>query len=435
MDDRNVELAERSPGEMNEIVERDGEHQMAVEYEESSEIVVGLDIGTAKICCVAAEISADRVEVLGIGIAPSRGVKKGNIVNIETAVVSVRQAVERAEQMSGHDLRGAEVYVGISGNHIKGFNSPGIVNMNGREITEAHVREVIEAAQAVKIPDNQEILHVLPIEYMVDDQTGLQSPVGMSGIRLVANVHIVTADSMRIHNLTVCCQQAGLRVAAIVLESIASSRAVLSSEEMEYGVALLDIGAGTTDLAIFNDGSIRHTREVPLGGHNLTNDLSVGLRTPMQDAERLKENYGAAISSGIKKNLYVEVPSVGNQQPRQITQTVLVEILEARILELLEIANKDEFFNKQKAKLAGGMVLTGGTALLPQLESLAGDIFDLQVRVGYPVGVTGRVETLNNPRCAAAVGLVIYAKEEKRKLAESPPSKWEGFLNFLRRFM
>ena len=406
-----------------------------VEKEEASEIVVGLDIGTAKVCCVVAELFSERVEILGIGIAPSRGVKKGNIVNIETAVLSVRQAVQKAEEMSGYHLKGVEVYVGISGNHIKGFNSPGIVNMGGRKITEVHVKEVVNAAQAVKIPDNQEILHVLPIEFMVDDQTGLQSPVGMSGVRLVANVHIVTADRMRIHNLTVCCEKAGLRVADIVLESIASSRAVLSSEEREYGVALLDIGAGTTDLAIFNEGTIRHTREVPLGGHNLTNDLSVGLRTPMQDAERLKENYGAAISSGIKKNLFVEVPSVGNHQPRQITQTVLVEILEARILEILEIANKDEFFSKQKAKLAGGMVLTGGTALLPQLETLAGEIFDLQVRVGYPVGVAGKTETLHNPRCTAAVGLVLWAREEKRKLAETPPSRWEAFLNFLRRFM
>jgi len=252
--------------------------------QEQRELVVGVDIGTTKICGVVGEVFEDLVEILGVGTVPSKGLKKGVVVNIESTVNSIRQAVAMAEESAGCDLRSVYVYVGIAGNHIKGFNSPGIVAINNREIKQADIEEVVAAARTVKISENQRIIHVMPQEYMVDDHTGIQNPIGMTGVRLVTNVHIVTADIGAVHNLVTCCNKAGLEVAELVLESIASANAVLSKDEMDLGVALIDIGGGTTDLAVFCDGTIRHTCEIGLGGHNLTNDLSVGLRTPLQDA-------------------------------------------------------------------------------------------------------------------------------------------------------
>ncbi len=383
----------------------------------SGELIVGLDIGTTKICCVVGEVFEDRVEIIGVGIVPSLGLKKGIVVNIESTVESIRRAVELAEESAGCDLRSVYVYVGIAGNHIKGFNSPGIVAVNNREIKPADIAEVIAAARTVKISENQRIIHVLPQEYMVDDHTGIQNPVGMTGVRLVTNVHIVTADIAAVHNLVTCCNKAGLQVAELVLESIASSNSVLSKDEMELGVALIDIGGGTTDLAIFYDGTIRHTCEIGLGGHNLTNDLSVGLRTPLQEAERLKEDYGGAISAFIKPNLVVDVPTVGDREPRKVTQKVLVDILEARIVEILEMMNSEMIASGQKNKINGGVVLTGGTALLANLVELAEQIFDLPVRIGYPTGITGRVEELHSPRCTTATGLVLFGRNARNEMA------------------
>jgi cell division protein FtsA len=253
---------------------------------------------------------------------------------------------------------------------------------------------------------------------MVDDHTGIQNPVGMSGVRLVTNVHIVTADIGAVHNLVTCCNKAGLQVAELVLESIASAHSVLSKDEMELGVALIDIGGGTTDLAIFCDGTIRHTCEIGLGGHNLTNDLSVGLRTPLQEAERLKEDFGGAIASFIKPNLVVDVPTVGDREPRKITQKVLVDILEARIIEILEMMNSEMVASGQKNKINGGVVLTGGTALLANLVELAEQIFDLPVRIGYPTGITGRIEELHSPRCTTATGLVLFGRNSRNEMAK-----------------
>ena len=380
--------------------------------QELGELVVGLDIGTTKICCVVVEITDDSIDIIGVGTAPSQGLKKGVVVNIESTVSSIQRAVAIAEKAAGVDLSSVYVYVGIAGNHIKGFNSPGILAINNREIKQADIDEVIAAARTVKISENQRVIHVMPQEYMVDDHTGIQNPVGMTGVRLVTNVHIVTADIGAVHNVVTCCNKAGLEVAELVLESIASANAVLSADEMELGVALIDIGGGTTDLAVFCDGTIRHTCEVGLGGHNLTNDISVGLRTPLQEAERLKEDYGGAISSLIKPNFVVDVPTVGDREPRKVTQKVLVDILEARIVEILEMMNRELIASGQKNKINGGVVITGGTALLANLVELAEQIFDLPVRIGYPAGVTGRVEDLHSPRCTTGVGLVMFGRNK-----------------------
>ncbi|CAG0905581.1 unnamed protein product [Cyprideis torosa] len=382
----------------------------ADERREPGDMVVGLDIGTTKICCVVAEVFEDHVEIVGAGIAPSLGMKKGVVVNIESTVKSIREAVRQAEESCGQEID--VVHVGIAGNHIKGFNSPGIIAINNREIRSSDVRDVIEAARTVKISANQNVIHVLPQEYMVDDQTGIQNPLGMTGVRLVTNVHIVTADVAAMHNIYTCCSRAGLEVADLVLESIASADAVLTADEKDYGVALVDIGGGTTDLAIFCDGTIRYTCEIGLGGHNLTNDLSMGLRTPLQEAERLKEDYGSAISSVIRPNLVVDVPTVGDREPRKITQKVLVDIIEARVTEILELVDKKLKASGLRNRIQTGLVLTGGTALLANIVELSEQIFDMQVRIGYPVGVKGKIDMVNTPRCTTGIGLVLQSRKE-----------------------
>ncbi len=406
MDD-NKKPVMSSKTESTELIAVDDENQVP------GELIIGLDIGTTKICCVVGELFDNRIEVIGVGTVPSLGLKKGIVVNIESTVTSIRQAMAKAEEEAGCDLSSVYVYVGIAGNHIKGFNSPGILAINNREIKQVDIDAVIDAARTVKISENQRIIHVMPQEYMVDDHTGIQNPVGMTGVRLVTNVHIVTADIGAVHNLVTCCNKAGLEVAELVLESIASAHAVLSKDEMELGVALIDIGGGTTDLAVFYDGTIRHTCEIGLGGHNLTNDLSVGLRTPLQEAERLKEDYGGAISSIIKPNLVVEVPTVGDREPRKVTQKVLVDILEARIIEILEMMARELVISGQKNKINGGIVITGGTALLANLVDLAEQIFDLPVRIGYPSGISGKIDELHNPRCTTAVGLVMFGRNNQ----------------------
>jgi len=405
--DENKKAVLGSETESTELITVDDDNHV------SGELIIGLDIGTTKICCVAGELFDDRIEVIGVGTVPSLGLKKGIVVNIESTVASIRQAMAKAEEEAGCDLNSVYVYVGIAGNHIKGFNSPGILAINNREIKQVDIDAVIDAARTVKISENQRIIHVMPQEYMVDDHTGIQNPVGMTGVRLVTNVHIVTADIGAVHNLVTCCNKAGLEVAELVLESIASAHAVLSKDEMELGVALIDIGGGTTDLAVFYDGTIRHTCEIGLGGHNLTNDLSVGLRTPLQEAERLKEDFGGAISSIIKPNLVVEVPTVGDREPRKVTQKVLVDILEARIIEILEMMNRELVISGQKNKINGGIVITGGTALLANLVDLAEQIFDLPVRIGYPSGISGKIDELHNPRCTTAVGLVMFGRNNQ----------------------
>ena len=392
-----------------EIVE---EQPQEMRREVRGDLVVGLDIGTTKICCVVGEVFDDGVDIIGVGTTPSLGMRKGVVVNIESTVASIKKAVKVAEDIAGCHLEA--VYVGIAGNHIKGFNSPGILAINGREIGQDDIQEVISAARTVKISENQRVIHVLPQEYMVDDHTGIQNPLGMTGVRLVTNVHIVTADIGAVHNLVTCCNKAGLEVADLALESIASAKSVLGQDEAELGVVLVDIGGGTTDIAVFYEGTIRHTCELGLGGHNLTNDLSVGLRTPLAEAERLKEDFGSALSSAVKPNHVVDVPSVGDREPRRVTQKVLVDIIEARMIEILELVDRELMASGQKNRINAGIVLTGGTSLLANLVDLAEQIFDLPVRIGYPTGVGGRVEDVYTPRCTTGVGLVMYGKEHQQ---------------------
>lgn len=380
------------------------------EKKESGELVAGLDIGTTKICAVIGEMFDDgHVDIIGVGTAASSGMKKGVVVNIESTVKAIRQAIDNASDMAGCDIE--TVYVGIAGNHIKGFNSPGIIAINNQQIRQKEIDAVIQAAQTVKISDNQQIIHVLPQEYMVDDHTGIQNPLGMTGVRLVTNVHVVTADVTSLHNLVTSCNRAGLSVAEIVLESVASSHTVLGRDEMELGVALLDIGGGTTDLAVFCNGTIKHTWELALGGNNLTSDLSVGLRTPLQEAEMLKYKFGGAVSSMIKENHIIEVPTVGDRKARKVSQRVMVEILEARMEEILQMVNKNICASGYRNRINAGMVITGGTALLANIVDMAEQVFDMPVRIGFPQGVGGRIADIESPRCTTGVGLVLYGAE------------------------
>lgn len=380
-----------------------------MEKKQRGELIVGLDVGTTKICAVIGEVLEDKIEIIGIGTHPSIGLKKGVVVNIESTVHSIRMAVDQAEEMAGCEIN--TVCVGIAGSHIKGFNSPGIVGIKNREIRQDDIDRVIDAARAVNLSQNQQIIHVLPQEFMVDDHTGIQDPLGMTGVRLVTNVHIVTGDTTSIHNLVMCCNRAGLEVADIVLESLASANAVLSREEMDLGVGLLDIGGGTSDLAIFSGGTIKHTYELGLGGNNLTNDLSVGLRTPFQEAERLKNRYGSALTSMINGDNVIEVPTVGDRKPRKVKQKIMGEILEPRIEEMLIILNQEMIDSSYKDRLNAGVVISGGTALLEHIVDLAEQIFDLPVRIGYPRGIHEAPEIINSPQNATGVGLVIYASK------------------------
>ncbi len=400
------------------------------EPQERGDLVAGLDIGTTKICAVIGEsFENGRIDLIGVGTAASSGMKRGVVVNIESTVKAIRQALKEAEDMAGCDVE--TVYVGIAGNHIKGFNSPGIIAINNQEIKQKDIDAVIEAARTVKISDNQQIIHVLPQEYMVDDHTGIQNPLGMTGVRLVTNVHIVTADVTALHNLVTSCNRAGLQVSEIVLESVASSYTLLDNDEMELGVALLDIGGGTTDLAIFCNGTVKHTWELALGGNALTSDLSQGLRTPLHEAEELKYLYGGAMSSMIKENHIIEVPTVGDRKARKISQRVMVEILEARMEEILQLANKNICSSGYRNRINAGLVITGGTALLANVVDMAEQIFDLPVRIGYPQGVGGKSHEVESPRCTTAVGLLQYgshAPAHSHKGATNIMDKLKGWV-------
>ncbi len=383
---------------------------------DDSELIVGLDIGTTKICVVVGDVSDGKVNIIGMGVHPSVGMRKGVVVNIESTVNSISQAIQEAEMMAGCSI--STVYVGIAGSHINGFNSHGLIAIKHDEIRKEDIERVVEAASAVPIPPDQKIIHVLPQEFTVDDHSGIQDPQGMTGVRLEANVHIVTGSATSIHNIVKCCNQAGLEVAAVVLEQLASAEAVLTPEELELGVALLDIGGGTSDLAVFSDGAIKHTFVLGLGGNNLTNDLSIGLRTPMKDAERLKEMHGCAMSSMIDKDQTIEVPSVGGRTPRKLSRRVMGEILEPRVEEMLTLINRELCDlkigdGKVKDLVNVGIVLTGGTALLNNIQELAEQIFDLPVRVGMPRGVGGVNDIINTPQCATGVGLLLYGMRNR----------------------
>jgi len=371
------------------------------------ELIVGLDIGTTKIAAIVGELGDDgRLDVIGIGTHPSRGLKKGVVVNIDSTVASIKRAVEEAEHMAGVEI--TSVYAGIAGGHIHGQNSHGIVAVKDKEVREADVTRVIDAAKAVAIPLDREIIHVLPQEYIVDDQDGIKDPIGMAGVRLEAKVHLVTAAVTSAQNIVKCCNRCGLNVADIVLEPLASAYAVLDEDEKELGVALVDIGGGTTDLALFHDGSIVHTSVLAIGGHQLTNDIAIGLRTPMNDAEGIKHRYGCAMTQMIDPADTIEVPSVGGRAPRSLERSVLTDIIEPRVEEIFALVRRELDKSGYAELLGSGVVITGGSTILDGMPELAAEVLDLPVRRGVPKGVGGLIDVVSSPIYATGVGLVQY---------------------------
>jgi len=379
----------------------------------NEELIVGLDIGTTKICAVVGEVNPDGIDIVGIGTHSSVGLRKGVVVNIESTVDSINRAIEEAELMGGCEI--TSVYAGIAGGHIKGFNSHGIVAVKGNEITQKDIDRVIDAARAVAIPPDREVIHVLPQEFIVDDQDGIQDPRGMAGVRLEAKIHIVTGAVTSAHNIIKCANRAGLDVCDIVLQSLASSEAVLNNEEKDLGVALVDFGGGTTDLAIFRGKSIKHTSVLALGGNNLTKDISVGLRTPIGEAEKIKIKYGTCLTSGIGKDETIEVPGVGGRKPRTLSRQILGEILEPRVEEIFTLINREIYRAGMEEAVTSGVVLTGGSSLLDGVVDVAESVFNLPTRIGKPMGIRGLVDVVNNPMYATAVGLVLYGARFQAK--------------------
>ena len=378
------------------------------------DIIVGLDIGTTKICAVVGEVRADGLEIIGMGSHPSDGLRKGVVINIENTVNSIKAAIEEAETMAGCEI--GSVYAGIAGGHIEGVNKPGIIALKEKEVTKKDIERVIETASAVAVPMDREVIHTLVQEFIVDDQDGIVDPLGMSGVRLEAKVHIVTGAVTSAQNIIKCANKAGLDVYDIVLESLASSEAVLSKEERNLGAALIDFGGGTTDLALFSKGAIKHTSVLALGGDNLTYDISVGLRTPKLEAEKIKIKYGSALSSLIGKDETIEVPGVGGRKPRTLSRQILGEILEPRVEEIFTLIYQELVHSGYDELASSGVVVTGGSAELPGISEMAEQIFSAPARVGYPEEIDGLVDLINKPMYATAVGLVLYgAKTYKQK--------------------
>jgi len=370
------------------------------------DIIVGLDIGTTKICAVVGEVSRTAINIIGIGTHPSIGLRKGVVVDIESTVESIKKAIEEAELMAGCEI--SSVYAGIAGGHITGLNSRGIVAIKGQEITKSDVERVIDAARAVAIPMDREVIHVLPQEFIVDDQTGIQNPVGMAGVRLETKIHIVTGAVTSAHNIVKCANRSGLDVCDIVLESLASGEAVLTDEERELGVGLLDLGGGTTDLAIFSGKNIKHTFVLGLGGNNLTNDIAIGVRASLAEAEKIKIKFGTCVSRDISSEETIEVPGMGGRKTRNLPRKILGEILEPRVEEIFSLIKREIYRAGMENLIVSGMVLTGGSALLDEVTEIAESIFELPTRLGKPREISGLVDVVNNPMYATGVGLVLY---------------------------
>ena len=375
-------------------------------------IIVGLDIGTSKVAAIVGEVNLDGdVEIVGLGQNPSRGLKKGVVVNLESTVNSIQRAVQEAELMAGCDI--SSVFVGIAGSHIHSLNSHGIVAISNKEVSQSDVDRVIDSARAVAVPTDQKILHVLPQEFVIDGQEGIKEPVGMSGIRLEAKVHIVTGGVSAAQNIVKCIERCGLQVEDIVLEQLASSMSVLTDDEKELGVCLVDIGGGTTDIAVFTHGSIRHTAVIPIAGDQVTNDIAVALRTPSQNAEEIKKKYACALAQLAKLEETLEVPSIGDRAPRQISRQALAEIIEPRYEELILLVQAELRRAGFEDLVAAGLVFTGGSSKIPGLVELAEEIFHMPVRIGIPQFVSGLVDVVRNPIYSTGVGMVIYGDKNR----------------------
>jgi cell division protein FtsA len=372
-----------------------------------SRIVTALDIGTSKVKVAVAEASAgSELKLLGMGEVPSRGLRKGVVINIEATVGSIADAVRQAEAMASEKIN--HVYASISGNHLRGFSSNGIVGVRGREVSPYDISKVMEAARAVAIPMDREVLHVLPQEFIVDDQDGIREPLGMSGVRLEARVHIITGAISSAQNVVKCANRCGLTVRDIVAGMIASGSAVLSQEEQELGVCLLDIGGGTTDLAVYNGGTVRHTAVMPVGGSHITNDIAAGLRTPIQAAEQIKCEHGSSVIDPLRTSETIEVPSTGTRPPRVLSKMVLPEIIEPRVTELFELVKQELRSAEVEDQFASGVVITGGTANLESIVELAERIFQVPVRIGVPEVLTGMKNLISHPEYATISGLIMH---------------------------
>lgn len=375
-------------------------------------LIVGLDIGTSKVVAIVGEVSGDdSVDIIGIGSHPSRGLKKGVVVNIESTVASIQRAIEEAELMAGCQIH--SVYTGIAGSHIKSLNSHGIVAIKDNEVAQSDVERVIDAAKAVAIPADQKILHVLPQEFVIDNQEGIREPIGMSGVRLEAKVHMVTGAVSAAQNITKCVARCGLDTEDVILEQLASSYAVLTDDEKELGVCLIDIGGGTTDIAIFTGGAIRHTAVIPIAGDQVTNDIAVALRTPTQFAEEIKIKYACALRQLINQDETIEVPSVGDREPRRLSRQILADVVEPRYSELFELVQAEIRRSGFESIIAAGMVITGGGSKMEGVIELAEEVFHMPVRQGMPQHIKGLVDVVKNPIYATGVGLLLYGKDDE----------------------
>ena len=383
---------------------------------EANSLIVGLDIGTSKVVAIVGEITLEGdIDIIGIGTQPSRGLKKGVVVNIESTVQSIQRAVEEAELMAGCQIR--SVYTGIAGSHIRSINSHGIVAIKEKEVTAADVARVIDAAKAVAIPADQRIIHVLPQEFVIDNSEGIRDPISMSGVRLEAKVHLVTGAMSATQNIIKCVRRCGLEVDDIILEQLAASAAVLTDDEKELGVCLVDIGGGTTDIAVFSDGAIRHTAVIPIAGDQVTNDIAVALRTPTQYANEIKIKYACALRQLAAEDETIEVPSVGDREPRTLARQTLAEVVEPRYEELLGLVLAELRRSGFEEICAAGVVLTGGSSKMEGAIELAEEIFHIPVRLGYPQHISGLVDVVRNPIYATGVGLLLFGNRQQSALS------------------
>ena len=388
-------------------------------------LIVGLDIGTSKVVAIVGEVTPENeIEVIGIGSHPSRGLKKGVVVNIESTVQSIQRAVEEAELMAGCQIH--SVYAGIAGSHIRSLNSHGIVAIRDKEVSNADVERVIDAARAVAIPADQKILHILPQEFIIDNQESIREPIGMSGVRLEAKVHMVTGAVSAAQNIIKCVRRCGLEVDDIILEQLASSTAVLTDDEKELGVCLVDIGGGTTDIAVFTEGAIRHTAVIPIAGDQVTNDIAVALRTPTQHAEEIKLKYACALTQLASPEETIEVPSVGERADRRLARQTLAEVVEPRYEELFTLVQAELRRSGFEDLCAAGIVLTGGSSKMEGAVDLAEEIFHMPVRLGAPQYVGGLVDVIKNPIYATGVGLLLFGYQN-RALRDAEARMGSGF--------
>ena len=390
---------------------------------ETENMIVGLDIGTSKVVAIVGKRKMDgTIEVVGIGSHPSRGLKRGVVVNIETTVQAIQRAVEEAELMAGCRIH--SVYAGIAGSHIKSLNSHGIVAIRDREVTQADIDRVIDAAQAVAIPADQKIHHILPQEFVIDSQEGIKEPMGMSGVRLEAKVHLVTCAVNAAQNIEKCVKRCGLEVDDIILEQLASSHAILTEDEKELGVCVVDIGGGTTDIAVFTGGAIRHTAVIPIAGDQVTNDIAMALRTPTQNAEEIKIKYACALTQLAGADETIKVPSVGDRAPRDLSRQALAEVVEPRYEELFTLVQSELRRSGFEDLIPAGIVITGGSSTMEGVVELAEEIFHMPVRLACPQAVSGMTEVVNNPIYATGVGLLIHGFRQM-DLGRAPALKGE----------